>query len=307
MRLLIIAPPISSPDQVNSFGGVWSYFLPRAFRDCGIDCDILPPPIPEQALEVFSAVDLQLYDHVLALGTRYFTRVPRQAVKLVMARCRGIVAQVYDGPCPHAPCDLTFSIKAQEGERAWYVGWAADQKVFCSLQDPRMLRILVDHPDYNRGRLDLSLQLLTSLRNLISNQSPQGMASILVRQIVDGKIINSDMVTVPQFDRKHVPLPVMAEELSYTSVFLVTHRESLGQMVLEAALSGALVVVPKGFVPPDRLRTVRHIAWSGSVDWVEVIHALDPEKSREVALPNTWYAVVQNMLTAFTSYKPTRR
>jgi hypothetical protein len=68
----------------------------------------------------------------------------------------------------------------------------------------------------------------------------------------------------------------------------VTHPESVGLVVLETAMAGALPVVPQGFIPADRLATVRHIEWGKNIPWKKVLMTVNPQKSRKTALVNTW-------------------
>jgi hypothetical protein len=61
--------------------------------------------------------------------------------------------------------------------------------------------------------------------------------------------------------------------------------------------------VPKGFIQPDRLATIRHVEYEGAIDWPAVLDMIDVEASRELAMANSWARVAGRMLEWFESYR----
>jgi hypothetical protein len=69
-------------------------------------------------------------------------------------------------------------------------------------------------------------------------------------------------------------------------------------VTLETATAGAYVVTPKGFIPNDRLQTIRHYEWHGAIDWQRVLDNIDVDASRAMAMLNSWAAMAEKIVTA---------
>ena len=69
--------------------------------------------------------------------------------------------------------------------------------------------------------------------------------------------------------------------------FIVTHQESLGLSVLEAAMAGALILAPVGCIKPFLIEPLHHLIFDPSkrIPWSKVLNMLNPEKSRAAAMP----------------------
>ena len=79
---------------------------------------------------------------------------------------------------------------------------------------------------------------------------------------------------------------------------MVTHPESVGLVVLETSLAGALTVSPNNYINQDRLDTVRHYKYlpNTDIEWDKVLGMINPSASRNCALNNSWDAVAKRLI-----------
>lgn len=310
MNILLIAPKIARRGAVCNFSGVWSWYLSQELMRRGISLRFDAPLHgsklhPDEVIAHYEDIDLYGVDHIIALGTRYFELVPRQCGQILMQRCKGAVTQVHDAGRVDATCDCTFTLRSdRNNERNHYVGWAADHEAIQPRQIKGELRILVDHPDYGTVRPDLSQQIADECAAFAKSGAWKNRySSIRLRRLVDGAIEDFDGGDVKPYRRKPVSFDDVCAEYSKTSVFFVTHPESVGLTVLETAMAGALPVIPSGFVRPDRLETVRHLEYAGSIPWSDVLDQIDIKASRKMAIENTWAKVAARMLVYLKNFR----
>ena len=297
MNILIIGRKFEAISDVKTYTEMWAYNLACAFSEAGVTLQYHRPyspgvESPEDYVEaVLTAATACSAKAILAPGLRYFTTVPREIGMQLCRRFSGWVAQVYDGSMlDSAPVDITFTVR----DDTWryldnpgrlerhnrfnkHVGWAANQDLF-------------DH----------SLSILMNLQRLTVPYEARTLTD-------DGLVtIEPGNISVTPYRRTPVPATEFAAELRKSDVFIVTHPESLGLTVLEAAMCGALVLTPPDCLPPDRLALVNHMVIKSRIDWDEVIARVDRVKNAEKVQCHTWSAIAEKMLETFITQKPSR-
>jgi hypothetical protein len=183
------------------------------------------------------------------------------------------------------------------------MGWATDPEVNTPQQDPRDLRILVDHTNYGDNAVDITEKVLTEIQRFVESDVWQyKFDSVSVRRFDSGRIVDVkfDTSDIKKYDRTAIPFSKITTEHCAAHIFCVTHPESVGLVVLETAMAGALPVIPRGFIPQDRLETIRYVEWNQRVNWKYILAKLDIDKSRSVALANTWESVADRIVQALT-------
>jgi hypothetical protein len=222
---------------------------------------------------------------------------------------------VHDGSrLDHDPVDITFTFKddtdrlsknagwlARHVKQNEYMGWATDPDVNTPQQDPRDLRILVDHTNYGDNAVDITAKVLTEIQRFVESDVWQyKFDSVSVRRFDSGQIVDVDFnkLDIKKYDRTSIPFSKITKEHCAAHIFCVTHPESVGLVVLETAMAGALPVVPKGFIPKDRLETIRYVEWNQRVNWKIVLAKLNIDKSRNKALANSWEAAAERIVQA---------
>lgn len=334
MKLLIIYDHIpETRDDIRNFNGVWSYYLTRKLKELGVELSFVKGPdktagIPkrtpltdEQCKRYFESIDLEGYDGILALGLRYFTTVPRICGETLRRRTKAPVCQIYEtGLLDTSPVDYTFTVRdvqykfppgspnnRHERHKKYNisVGWVADSETYTPKQSDDEFRVFVDHTSFNPNDGDRTLEILQWLKWFRDTDKWKNhYLSFTVRTLVSGEIIDVDLdnIRTKLYDRKTVPFDVFASEISQSQVFCVTHPESVGQCVIEAATAGCLVIVPEGFIQPDRIKTVRSISFDNKLDPDAVFNAIDPSASRALALKNNWGTVARKIISTINNF-----
>lgn len=316
MKLLILCPG-RIPESVNDircFTDVLNYYLPTELNKIAdATIAVIPSEDGEILKKSFATLDFSEYDAILTLTLRFYSKISRETTQILRNRFKGILCQVHDGTrLDNDPVDVTFTFKddshwveltnnrlARHFKYNHYMGWAADSDLNRSEQSSTDLRILIDHTNYGNNPIDRTSEVIFQVKRLIdSNIWKDRFETISVRRFDSGRVIDVDFTNtnIITYDRSAIPFTEVCQEHSRSHIFMVTHPESVGLVVLETSVAGALTVSPVGFIPRDRLDTVRHIEWSGSVDWKNVINNINPSESRKVATMNTWGKVAQNIL-----------
>lgn len=325
MNFLLLYPDRrpNSIDHLKCFSDVWGFYLGQELsRHVSVTQKIIPPSLDDIKLgNWFDQLEVKEYDAVLVMGLRYFSHVPREITERLKKKIYpGFLCQIYDGSrLDNDGVDITFTIKNdQENEnysfgssanryvrhRAYneYIGWAADAKLNVPAQSDTILRFLIDHTNYGDNPVDRTSDIINQIRNFYySNSWKDRWKNLVVRRFDSGKIVTvnlADKSPIEKYDRTGVSYQEVCREHGQAHVFFVTHPESVGLVVLETAMAGALTVSPEGFIPKDRLSTVRHVTYKDQINWDEILKSIDIEASRSKAINNTWEQVAKRIRDA---------
>lgn len=320
MKILILHPGTVPPlkEKISCFSDVWTYYIVNEMKKY-VDLTVIGiPKFNDESDQESWFVGLELagYDALITLGLRYFSTVPRKIGNILKnkIRPRGFICQIHDGSrLDNDPVDITFTLKddsyrypigsdanryVRHHAQNVYVGWAADPEINFPCQDPEHLSILVDHTNYGPNPMDKTIDILNDIKGFIDSRIWETRwKSVKVRRFDSGQVVdvdfNDDFSTVKRYDRTAIPYTEISQEHGRAHVFCVTHPESVGLVVLETAMAGALSLVPHGFLPADRLNTVNHLVYRDKIDWQETLARIDPKKCREIALANTWEKIAK--------------
>ena len=143
-----------------------------------------------------------------------------------------------------------------------WMGWCASSE-YCRPAATDRFQIFVDHPNY--GGVDYSKVIFEALQ-MVSDECAEAGLDILV-QTNNGIESWFESTPYPSFDYNRaskVPWLEIQKVYGLTSLFIVTHPESAGLAVIEAAMSGARIVVPRkngcSFIAADLLSSgIDHI------------------------------------------------
>jgi hypothetical protein len=318
MKILILCPGkiAKNLDQIGCFTDVLNYYLPKSLYNIADTTTVSIPEVDnEQLKKIFSTIAVDGYDAILTLGLRFYSKISPETTALLQDRFTGLLCQIHDGSrLDNDPVDITFTFKddtarlSKNAERLArhkkyneYMGWATDSEVNTPQQDPRNLRILVDHTNYGDNAVDATVQILEQIRQFAqSDLWKYKFDSVSVRRFDSGQVVDVDFnnLNIKKYDRTPMPFSEITKEHCAAHIFCVTHPESVGLVVLETAMAGALPVIPIGFIPQDRLKTIRYVEWNRHVNWKRVLSKLNIDKSRSVALANSWEAAAERIVQA---------
>lgn len=320
IKLLILNPGKTpqSISEINNFTGLIAFYLPKSLA---IFCDLCVVNIPNSdnsnLKDIFKNLNVEKYDAILTLGLRFYSTISNHTTLSLRDRFTGLFCQIHDGTrLDYDPVDITFTLK-DDGPRlsdnlGWftrhnkyneYMGWAACPQLNTPSQNTKDLRILVDHTNYGNNPIDLTHKVLDEIKKFVqSNLWKKYFDSISVRRLESGRVETVDLNcrNITKYDRTPIPLNIIAKEYSAAHFFCVTHPESVGMVTLETSMAGALPLIPLGFIPKDRLITIRHLEWQDEIPWETALTKIDINASRHIALENTWDSVAARIIQALT-------
>jgi len=323
MKLLVLCPGKipEKREDISCFSDVLNYYLPKSLVKFA-DCDIIriPPSRNIYAKELadeLKKINFKAYDAVLVLGLRFFSMQPKETLEYIRKNFNGLICQTHDGSRRDLDgVDITFTFKDDsrlwKGTPRWeshnkynyYVGWAADPELNKPEQNPDTLGILIDHTNYGDNPIDSTQDVIKQVKRLINSKLWESkFKNISVRRFDSGKTVDVDFNNVnniEKFDRsKAISITEISKEHNKAHIFMVTHPESVGLVVLETSLAGALTVAPHKYINQDRLDTVRHYQYNiqSDIEWERVLDMIDINSSRKMALHSNWDNVSKNIIT----------
>jgi hypothetical protein len=279
MKITCIGNLPKSENCIGSFTGVFAFYLDRELRRLGVEL--------QWAINNSAVKELPKADHILAFGNRWFSHFG--GALEMHEHTDGCVCQMAENPRQDCFVDQTFIINTTGGRRCTYVGWAVDPELFYPEKDPY---ILLDHPVYNEHQDSMMDELLVQAR------AYKGSLKVY-RLLEDG--IHPIIKNVEDFKKTaQVPYPEMAAITRRTAIFVVTHRESCGLQCLEAAMSGAVVVYPKGFLNWPLADSIQAIEFDGIVPWQMAEELYERQTVRDSVLHFQWSRPAMKILEFFT-------
>lgn len=319
MRILIVGNKISSVDKITNYTDMWSFYLSRSLVNNGIEIEYYSPFMTSQNefIEgVLSTCESYNIDAILALGVRYFSKLPQEVGHALSTKFKGLVCQIHDASLlDGAPIDVNFTVRddrwryiSNENNRLtrherynYHIGWAADSEIFYPEQKGDVLKVFVDHSTFTDTAPDYTLNIMMSLirlRDEVNAGKHLGFKSLEVKTLTDAglEIVDLEKIVISPYNRKAVPLTEFSEALRSSHLFIVTHNESVGLTVLEAAYCGAYLFVPEGTINPDRLKCVKHSVFKGHIDWRGLHEKIQPEINSNYVKEHNWDNVAFKLL-----------
>jgi len=319
MKLLIICPGKIAKDksEIKCFSDLLNYYLPKSIcKFINADIENISMAYSSEVITELKRINFAGYDAVLFLGLRFFSHQPSRTIEYVRSRFNGLICQIHDGSRRNTDgVDITFTFKNDDRiykntkdwhnhkNFNWYIGWAADPELNRPEQNPDTLGILIDHTNYGKNPIDDTVHIINQVKRLINSRIWESkFKNISVRRFDSGKTVNVDFNNtkeIQRFDRsKSIPITEISKEHGKAHIFMVTHPESVGLVVLETSLAGALTVTPNTYINPDRLETVRHYKYPSNtdIDWNKVLSMIDVTASKNTALKNNWDTVAKRLI-----------
>ena len=326
MKLLLIGNELKNKEDITCYSDMQSFYLSKALREMGVFVSYTSSTFTNTQIfvdTILKKAETCEADHIVALGVRFFHRNPHQIGSAIQQRFTGLVCQIHDGSLlDDFPADLNFCIKddeyrylSNENNRLtrhrsanYYVGWAADSDMFYPEQGvDGTLRVFVDHSTFSENSSDYSLNVLMSLRRLkseVSSGQVVGFNNIHVRSLTNRGLVdvNLEDILVEPYNRFAVSADEFSAELRSSHIFMVTHTESVGLCVLEAAMSGCAVFIPKGTIAPDLVNCVRCTEFTNSVNWDKLSSKINPTINSLYVQKFNWKSVAHNMIRGIISF-----
>jgi hypothetical protein len=287
-----------SIDDVQGTGQLYSYYIRKEFEKLGIETVPWKCPSASYGDDAYRKVlkDLPDGDHVLCVEQRGFNN--RRHIKFLIPEIRkkikGKITTICDNNHTIGPADmLYYAVPAKEKPKSKYVGWAADPVVCRPDKESGTLRILIDHSYYGKQAYpDKSREIILDVVNFYKKYTKK---NVIIRRFVSGGVETLDPKNFKFeiYNRKGLQYPDACKEYGKADIFIVTHSESMGLSVLESALSGALVITPKGYIKKELISPLHHIEVNGKIPWSTVLSELNVKKSVNMAKKYSWRNVAK--------------
>lgn len=210
---------------------------------------------------------------------------------------KGKICEMSDRSPLQSVGDLFFTMTPEnfENKTARYIGWAADEEL-CSIRKESPPLILVDHSLYVQGP-DFSDVVAKGLSRVRLDFHAYQITNSGVR------LMPLEGYQPEMFNRKkQAPYDEICDWYSRASIFIVTHAESLGISVIEAAMAGARILLYPTAIHEPLISPLQHsfydsgnpISVSNMVTYI--LRNLNPTEAREKALSCSWKKCVERML-----------
>ncbi len=316
------------PDTIATTAEVYAYNLGRELLRRGVEVVYGDPGKSKYHVNFASMSDAEVAayyeslrippaDHLICVEQALSHHRDPRLVDFLRTKISGVVATIcdHDGYVVNEDVVFTARIPSQRSGKAVYVGWAADPTLFYAEKSAGIAEIFVDHLAAVDPASDRTDSILNSCREFIGSRSsfrerfgqdievcffgPSGLEKL---RIDDGEILNWDEEQRRRLlkEYKRVPQKELAAAVRRADIFVATHSESMGLPILEAALSGCLVVAHRSFIRPELIRPLHHILWDTTVPWAEAMGKRDVELASRLAAEFSWSVITDRILETFS-------
>lgn len=319
MRVLLIANKVLD-DGLGSYHDVQSFFLSKGLIEKDVEVFFLSPSTEiGYEKKILAVAKKYEVNSIVALGNNFFGKFGFDRTKIISESFKGIVAQISDmGVLDDFAADVNFYLVETEWKyldnknnrllrhRQYnkYIGWAASDLIFYprDIVDDEVLNIFVDHSCFNYIDTDLSLNIFMGLREFKKNlqeRQHENFKDIVVKTLTDQGIveINLNSIEVRPFKQSPIQQNKIAEELGRSHVFFVTHKESMGLMALEAALSGCYIVSQKSLLEKGVSDNLRISMYDRVINFEDIlINAKKRNENAQYVKKFTWESCIDRLI-----------
>ncbi len=187
--------------------------------------------------------------------------------------------------------DTIFTNRTCYFDKTISLGFAANQSLLYPQKNKNVIRILIDHPAYNKKHFATKDRTKFIITSIFETKFPK---ELVVRRFINGDVetLVDKNVKVVLYDRKGINILNAYDEYNHADIFFVTHPESMGLSVIECAMAGCLVVTPKSYINAEFLAGLNYVEFDGDstnkLDWGSIISKLNPKFTRKLALKKSW-------------------
>lgn len=295
-KLLLAFPNVNRKDIFQTYTGtiaknIYDFVKDHEAFDVTLDTVILSTT--NKRTDDFPIEDLKKYaenDIILFAGLKFLDRgykVVELAKKLKQLNPKILLCQLSDQAVPrNSVADLTFCTKLKDGAGPKNIGmgWTANAELFKSTKtNDKTLRVFVDHPSYVDSYYthDKTEYITNELSKL--DYKKYGYENFEFFRIGNSEMITNFDTPITKHDRQGVKHDDYVKTMNCADIFFVTHPESVGLSALEAAMSGALVVLPEGYMEYELLNSINFVEFGRKINWDLIFSKIDQNKSREMA------------------------
>ena len=303
---------ILSINDVNSYNSVYCFYVIKYLKKYK-NVELVYGPIGSSDKNIKWNNDnlgnkILEADHCIAFSQRTFLNRDISFYNEIRKKVKGKITTICDNNYNIGPEDCTFFSVGYPDERyvpkSLKVGWAADPENLFIQKNDSCLNILIDHsyygiseyvPDYSKLIIEDVCKFAKKYKNNLN-----------VRRFISGGVEDLD-INNPKFeiyDRNGLSFKDCCKEYNRSHIFIVTHEESLGLSVIEAAMAGALILVPNdpnkrgSCIKPWLIKPLNHVMFNPNdgIPWNSIIKNNNIFNNRKRALKFNYKNVTKKMI-----------
>ena len=324
LRILIIVDPrvVSAPllpKKFDSWATVYSYSMIQSFKQNGHEVeienvyDIINGEAPRLGEEKFDHALVILNNASKIFGIELFDNIRKKLLP------GGLIGTMSDHDYGIEFEDVRFCatiINPKEvDKRAHQIFWGCDPGFLIPEKEKNTLTILLDSWHLEEKKYDRTPDLLGACLEYSEKSDEYVGGKKKIKILAWGETGIEEFL--PGENEKLVRKPIrigfeeMMRNLRAADIFVVTHSESMGLTILEAAMAGCVVVIPVPAKPnPDVTRwiksdlaeTIPHIEVPHRAEekielpWIEIEKMMNPNIIRNEVLGLTWHELSQRVI-----------
>lgn len=294
---------------------MFTYFIYNKFKLSNLDVilhNIGPTGFSGRVKKFYQKWTCPQADHCLIIDNRGVIKRPQMFLDKIREKVLGCVSTISASNGIVGNEDILFYLIPSGKRRKFkcrYIGWACDDQLCYSNQNKDNIRILIDHVYYGQGRIknsDKTLEISKQAVEYFKNND-----KVAIRRLCNGGVETVDennYNTIGKYNQnKGMSFEKACEEYSLSDVYFVTHQECMGLVVLECAMSGALIVTPKNYIKYELIKSLHHLIYENNeIPWDEIIKTIDHNKSRQKAQRFSWTNSCNTMMDTFVNWESYR-
>ena len=304
MKILVVSRFKTTIDTMNKLYTIYAYFLNFHL---GKLCDVTHAYYKTGILNKMTP---NQYDAIIMLFNA--RGVPNEYKELAKTKSR-VVCCISENSNRKVIEQILFYMKGRPRRGCIPITWMCDSTICAPAQVKNEINILIDHnwPGYVIQGTDMTDYITHQVKQFARDY--KGNKKIIIKRLYHGGTM---CVTIDPYEKD---LPVVhnikvrtaykdiCKTYAVTDIFFVTHKESLGMTVLETAMCGALVVVPKNFIKGHLIKCVKHVDFTDIVPWDTLTSIISSDTNiaecREMAMKYSWERAAKVIYMSISLYR----
>ena len=308
--LLLVNKPRFNITELSNHCDVYAYMMYKNFKEAGFVFDLKSRddlPITETYDHCFIAINgalpPMLPDEIVELRKNITGKI------ITMCECDWRLQDLIDTRFVIYP--------SQRLDKCITSSWGVDKSLHYpeKIRDGK-IRVFVDHAYYERSKKNSRRDKTDYIMRSLIEHNKFDVRHLSRKGIISMDKYNSVKEQVKKEGKTskiiHAPYSTLCEELRKADIFVVTHAESFGFTIIEAAASGCLVLAPKRRIQPFVKNNIHCVEFNinpdksvgESIDWDNLVKYINVERSVNMASRFSYQILINDIKNHMLSLNP---